>query len=327
MKVDAVCAQPHYLDHVLPIWDALPETNRGDLICWHKARAAAQRLGLPHMTEVTESDRLTIVASVKDAKRAAAAGRPLAYTDHGTGQPFRDTQGRIIPEGVGEPRPEAAVILTGGPFITWVKHQINGPTANIVMTGSARVERLRQVPRPSEPLIVFSTHWDHTIAPEARGCMGTYWAAIKRLAKRYPVAVHAHPRTDGKWKREAQRAGLEFIDHFDDVVRRATLYAVDESSTLFEFAALDRPVLVLNAPWYRRDHHHGLRFWEASTVGVNVDTPAELEAKLQLALEDPPEQRRLRREAIAYAYREFDGLAAERAVAAILDTARLLQAA
>ena len=57
---------------------------------------------------------------------------------------------------------------------------------------------------------------------------------------------------------------------FDEVMERSTLYICDNSSTLYEFASTGRPVVVLNAPWFRRDIEHGLRFWEHADVGVSV---------------------------------------------------------
>ena len=48
--------------------------------------------------------------------------------------------------------------------------------------------------------------------------------------------------------------GIEYVPDFDDVLRRADVYACDNSSTLYEFASTGRPVVVLNAPWYRWKH-------------------------------------------------------------------------
>ena len=102
---------------------------------------------------------------------------------------------------------------------------------------------------------------------------------------------------------------------FDDVLRRADVYACDNSSTLYEFASTGRPVVVLNAPWYRHDANHGLRFWDASGVGVTSYEPGRPAGRASSAAADIV-TRRVRGTAldIVYAYRTG---AAQRAADAI----------
>jgi UDP-N-acetylglucosamine:LPS N-acetylglucosamine transferase len=100
-------------------------------------------------------------------------------------------------------------------------------------------------------------------------------------------------------------AGIEFVRDFDEVCRRADVYVCDNSSTLFEFASTGRPVVVMNDVSWRRNVHHGLRFWDAAHVGVNVDRADGLVDAVALALEDRAEQRAARSDAldIVYVYR------------------------
>jgi len=100
-------------------------------------------------------------------------------------------------------------------------------------------------------------------------------------------------------------------------------------STLFEFASAGeggdgRPVVVMNCPHYRKAVNHGLRWWEASGVGINVDDPADMVAAVRRALEDRPEQREKRRQAVDLCYAYADGRASERAGEAITETIRRL---
>jgi hypothetical protein len=79
--------------------------------------------------------------------------------------------------------------------------------------------------------------------------------------------------------------------------------------------------VVLNAPTYRRRVNHGLRFWDAAGVGVNVDRPEDLVAGVGLALADGPVQQRDREDALSRVYQPRTN-GASYAVTAILDALR-----
>jgi glycosyltransferase involved in cell wall biosynthesis len=102
-------------------------------------------------------------------------------------------------------------------------------------------------------------------------------------------------------------------------MERADLYIMDHMSTLYEFASTGRPVVVLNTPWYRRDVEHGLRFWEYADVGVNCEHPNDLEKCINLALQDPLEQKMKRERACNAVYAYRDGMCTERAAKAIIE--------
>jgi len=85
---------------------------------------------------------------------------------------------------------------------------------------------------------------------------------------------------------------------------------------MFEAAAVGLPVVVLNAPWYRRDVSHGLRFWAWSDIGPQVDDPADLE---QAVWSDAfhPAYRVRRGQMTRAVFGDLDGQASARAVAAL----------
>ena len=132
---------------------------------------------------------------------------------------------------------------------------------------------------------------------------------------------HAHPRNVRRAGEMWERLGIPFELDPDVVLGRlrnaqSAALIVDSSSIAYEAAALDIPVLNLNAPTYRRDVEHGARFW-SHVPGLQCDRPSDLEAALRATLADPPEARALRRRAAAYVYASTDGGASRRAVTAI----------
>jgi CDP-glycerol glycerophosphotransferase (TagB/SpsB family) len=133
---------------------------------------------------------------------------------------------------------------------------------------------------------------------------------------RWHLLGHGHPRLWGTIRRRWAQLEVDHTGELADVLDRADLLVGDNTSALYEFASTGRPVVVVNAPWYRRDVHHGLRFWD-HPPGVQVDRPEDLAPSIARALTDPPALRRIRAAAVERAYAHADGLAAHRAATAI----------
>lgn len=135
------------------------------------------------------------------------------------------------------------------------------------------------------------------------------------------ILGHSHPRMRGFLEPFWKRLGVPFLPHFSDILDWTDLYICDNSSTLYEYASTGRPVLVLDAPWYRTYVNHGGRFWDWADVGVRIQDPSQLPEALSKALEDPPEVKDRRDSIVAAAYDgvALDGRATERAVAALME--------
>ena len=115
-----------------------------------------------------------------------------------------------------------------------------------------------------------------------------------------------------RWK----QMGVRFEPDIDTVLRTGNLLIADNTSAMFEAAALGMPVLALNRPEYRRNIEHGLRFW-SHVPGLQCDEPEQLAAYAMTALLDLPAAQELRARAVAHAYAHVDGKAAEHAARAI----------
>lgn len=289
--IDMVASAPQYQAHLQPIWDALPEELRGE--CIGRGPSPA-RLPSPRAAAC-------MVAAHLDLVRARGLGyRRFAYVEHGIGQSYAN--GNPAYPG-GRDRGDVALFLSPNATAAAADRAVY-PQARIVEIGDARLDTL-PAREPGPPLVCISTHWDCHVAPETKSAFRYYHAAIAALAKQLPLIGHCHPRARGWVEPLLRRVGVEFVESFDAVCRRADVYVCDNSSSMYEFAATGRNVVVLNAPWYRRDFHPGLRFWAAAGVGPQVDTPEALADAVHTARSQSAAVSGAREAAldVAYAYR------------------------
>jgi hypothetical protein len=324
--LDAHASDAHFLDHIAPVWAALPPEQRGSLGVPRHLLAQARALRLPDVEAFTSGWQRrrgpVLVAAYGDLRNMGR--RPIVFMEHGAGQSY--TGGRAHQSYAGGMGRERVVLFLNPSERVARLNAERYPRSTSVVIGCPKLDGYhRRPPMPSNdpPVVAVAWHWKCDLWPEAVGALDHYRSALPDLAQRFTVLGHGHPRLwrDPRARLEAtyRDAGIEPVPSFTDVLDRADVLVCDNSSVLWEFASTGRPVVVANAPWYRRNVHHGMRFWEYADVGVQVDEPAGLVDAVAAALTDPPEQRE-RREAICnevYAYR--DGGAARAAVRAIIE--------
>lgn len=327
--IDCYASQPQYVEHLAPIWRALPDDLRGTFMASGMAAHRATQLGvrLGQLRRERGVAPLTLVASYMDEQYVRP--RPVVLVEHGAGQSYGH-DGAHHPAYPGGKSRDAVCLFVCPNEATarrWWDMYPDTPTA---VVGCPYLDpwhgdgKRETIVRNDPPLVVFSFHWDCPVVSESRSAFTHYMEELKRLAKMTPeergfqMAGHAHPRaTDvmAFWR----KWDVRYMDRFAEVLDYADMFVADNTSCLFEFASTGRPVVVLNAPWYRRDVHHGQRFWEWADVGVQVGDPEYLLGGTRLALHhDTWAQRRQAVVEQVYAY--TDGHAAERAVAAIVST-------
>lgn len=319
MTIDALATEPHFLDHLAAVWSALPERQRGRFAVKPELADRARALGINPHASLPRTQRPVMVAAYGDLKRARVAGkRRIAFVEHGAGQSYSNDHPSYSG---GADRGDVGIFLVPNQHAA-ERNRRRYPDIPVRIVGCPKLDRLpkRSKRTDDRPTIAISFHWQCGVTLETRSAWRAFRSVIPTLARTYHVLGHAHPRMLDFVRPHYERAGIEVVPDFDDVCRRADLYICDNSSTVFEFAATGRPVMLLNAPWYRRRVKHGLRFWDAAGVGINVDRYSGLLPGIKRALADPPEVRRARQAAlrIAYAYRTG---AAERAAAAIVEWA------
>jgi hypothetical protein len=313
---------PHFADHLTPIWQALPEAVRGE--------AWTARAGQPwgHRPDARELHRTraepVMVASLADAQRMHP--RPLIYVEHGAGQSYD-----------GDPRGSGHGSYSGGAGLDRVLLFLTPGEATAarwratyrapaVAVGCPMLDRFHRSPRDvsrGAATVAVTFHWDCPLLPETRTALPHYRAALDSLrasveAHGGRLLGHGHPRASRTMEALWKALGVQWMPRLADVLAEADLLVADNTSAAYEFASLDRPVLMLNAPWYRRDVHHGLRFWNL-VPGLQVDHPDELVPGVWTALADGPVLTGVRHQAVAAVYCATDGHAADRAAAAILE--------
>lgn len=330
MTIDVLASQTHFVDHLAPVWAALPEEERGTFYYIGHAQPRAVE-GMVYARKPPQSSGPTLVASSSDLLLSRRLGRPSAIMEHGCGQSFGGDprRGGTSPSYAGGRGRDAQLFLHPGPHPAG-RDRARYPNARVEIVGCPKLDSLpRKRSRSRVPVVAVSFHWDCHVSPETRSAFAQFCSQVGRLAKKddtIRMIGHGHPRILGTAKeplalaRWYARQGIEILYSFEDVCRKADLYVNDASSTLFEFASTGRPVIAMNPDWYRRKINHGLRFWEASTVGVNIGPKDSLRDAISAALADPPEQQERREAALdlVYAYRKGS---AERAAAALVDWA------
>ena len=311
---------PQYADHLAAVFGALPDEQRGAFLA--PRGPVADRVRTLGFEPAVRTDRAnpTLVASYGDLVRASGNGRTrLAIMEHGAGQSYG---GRNITHGAyagGRNRGAASLFLHPGNHPA-ERDRAAYPGARVEVVGAPILDTLPDRSGDKGRTVALSFHFNTPITPETKNAVPWIWPAVLGLRGSFDLIGHSHPRMGGTMSKRYRLAGIPFVPEFADVCRRADVYVCDNSSTLFAFAATGRPVVVLNPPWYNKRVDHGLRFWDAADVGIQVNDPADLPAAIDKALRDTPAQKKRREVALDLVYAYRDG-AAQRAADVLVEWA------
>ena len=328
MRLNAYASQPHYLDHIAPIWALLPEHVRGHL--WSPGGQLTGTTAARLRRDDPEANVPVLVASHVDATTGPARGRPLVYLEHGAGQTYDGdpAMANAIGWSSSHDRTLERVLLFLCPSETVAERWRSRYDAPAVAVGCPKLDHWHLdvnawCPNSASPTVAVTFHWDCSLGPETRSAWPAYDRALPALVRwadenGVKLLGHGHPRL---WSRIARRwhsLGVEQVPSMAEVLDRADVLVADNTSAMYEFASLDRPVVALNAPWYRRDVEHGLRFW-SHVPGLQVNHRDELLDAVDTAVWDPVQGGVLRAAATAAAYARVDGQATQAAVDAIME--------
>lgn len=320
MTIDAYSSRPHYLAHIAPIWNALPDLLRGKFHVPQRLVKDAQRHGIATTQHPLRMNGTpTIVASYSDYR--AAHHRPVIFVEHGAGQTYRDVPDHPAYSG-GRGRERVILFICPSDTVATRNH-LKYPRAVSVAVGCPRIDQFLPViphPRSSPPVVAFTFHAHYALVPETESSY-RYFLPVLDLVRNagYQVLAHGHPNLYRRLVPTYARRGLSHTADPDEVFRKADVLCVDNSSLGFEAAAVSIPIVWLSPPTYRRDVHHGLRFWNALVLGQHAESVEEVVPAIASALAPiSPELQQTRDNYLDTVYAHRDGLSAQRAAEAIM---------
>ena len=232
--LDAFAAEPQFLDHLAPVWLALPSELRGTFYVHAPLLDRAHQLGIdatafdatraragsPPRARAPQGPK-ALVASIGDTKIARRRGYgDFARLEHGCGQTYK---GNSTGSYAGGPdNDDASLVIVPNEYSAghWRRAY---PLARVEVVGSPRIEGLPRrelaplseadwekeradaeltgrmpshyADKELEPVIAVTFHWNCGVAQETRPAM-EFVAALPALAKRYTVLGHQHPKWD-----------------------------------------------------------------------------------------------------------------------------------
>jgi hypothetical protein len=325
MLIDAYSSLSHYSAHLRPIWAELERLGiAGDYFT-----AKATDGGLPMTGEAqSRKDRPVMVASYTDAQHWRS--RAVIYVEHGAGQTYGGSDARddrnaslsgSYSGGVGLGNVSLFICPSQTVADRWTARY---PTAQTAAVGCPKLDRFHLMERidPGIWTVAIAFHWDLGLCPETRWAVPHYGTRLQDLRRVVEglggrLIGHGHPRDTRAFGELYGRHSIEYWASSDRVLSEAHCLIVDNSSLGYEFASLGRPTIWMNAPWYRKDVHHGLRFWDL-IPGPQVDDMDQLLTEITVRREQP-DHVAARDRVMPQVYAYTDGKASLRAAEAIRD--------
>jgi len=266
-KINAYASERHYYEKLLPIWSLLPDRLKGEFTVHSRLDGAhAARTAPPNQ------DGILLVASHTDSLHAK---EKYIYVEHGAGQTYNPSSWYSNAH-----RPNMLAAIVPGPYCAETTQAAN-PGVPIIVMGAPQ---LAHIERQNPQSLAFAWHWRCGIEIESDTAFDQYAEVMFEASRKWKTIGHGHPRIIGELSMIYSQNGIETVYNSHDVLAHAGLLVADNTSLIYEAAALDIPVLLVNRSDWRKDKHWGLRFWDV-LPGPMVDSPEELipEIERQLA--------------------------------------------
>lgn len=320
--IDFLASEPHYAYHAKKLYDALPSHRRGVF-------------ALTVDELLKGKSAYVAVFSFKDLRSTTLTTKSAVFFEHGAGMYYNESH----PAYAGSDVCRDNVVARLSPNKTHAaKEELANPGMLVEVTGMLSIDEYvknrhdvrREISNsrhralttdPAERLnVALSFHWDCKVCPETMTTWEHYKGVLYDLTSQFNVMGHGHPRIIDRLEKWYQSSGVEVTRAWSRVLKRADVYVCDNSSTIFEFAATGKPVVLLNAPQYRRgvEHEGNPRFWKHSDIGPQVNEPDELVEAIRSAWLNNDKYAKNVERALPDVVGYVDGLNTSRAVWAIM---------
>ena len=318
-KIDFFARRIHFVDHLAPMWNNIKKDMKGTFYLPAHLEKYAIGLGLENITPLMPigpgGNPVNIVPNGYGPIVTCAYGdlhqayrqntiRPQILMEHGVGLSFPE----YSPGYAGGSGIRAVVCLFLAPNeVIRAKTALTFPTAYQAVIGTPKMDKWVNQPkkkRTSPPTIAVAFHWDgaSAICPEAGNAWKHYEKFLPTLNKHFDVIGHGHPKIIETLAPKYRKMGFKVETNFEDVLRQADCYVNDSSSTLYEFSCVDRPVVIMNAPWFRKNVNFGIRWWDYTDIGPQCEDPNELVDKIKESLKEKHEYVATRHKAVEELY-------------------------
>lgn len=322
--INVWAGRSNYIDHLAPIWQALPPEIRGYFWIPRGLERQAERRGVreaiwtPTPIQARPGEG-TLLASYHDEKIVAG---PIAFLEHGAGQHY----GGVDASSTKDQRRKVAVYLAPNQGVADRMGAVF-PSAERIVVGCPRLDRWAARKRSfdsDQPTIGLAWHWGAKTWPEARTAWTHYRPGLRPLNDEFPGQLigHGHPKMLGTVIPDYNRLRIPVEADSVTLLDRIDTLSADNTSLIYEAAAIGIPVVILDAPHYRRHVHHGLRFWEWADIGPRISDPREWGDAIRHAHD--PQWAAPRQAAAEAIYGPQDGKAAARAAEALIRWATTL---
>lgn len=326
----------HYIDHMLPVWEALPRDRRGDWVISQDMAEYARSRGIKPKIARNYDDairvlrenpgRPVVVSGHADTNQPDKAGRKNIILYHGVGFVFDKRHKLRSYPGTNRGRANTLAIIAPSKRIAAVEKKGN-PNIPVPVIGCPKLDKWHLKPkkrRRGKPTVALAWHWDCRVAAETRTAFYEFYPGFAGLLEEYNVIGHGHPHIIDRLEPAYEALKIPVVRDLEDVFAKADVMVADATSAMYEFASLDRPIVICESAKYRPVSYGGF-FGERHRLGVVCRKPADLKAAIAEALADPPEIAESRRKLVQEAYTYTDGKCAERAAAAIIEIVDALE--